>query len=458
MRNKLFVRKTSQMKNKWAIYSIFALIFPILLIAIACTSGDSEPTPESAMEPTQSPEQLSVITTIYPMTYFSQRVGGERVNVESLIKAGVDAHDFEPTSGDIIKIGEADVLVFNHPAFESWVQDAVVAAENESLIVVKAADIADDAVLAHAHDHGHDEHDDKEAKLVEQLSHVIEEVEHGDISADDGLVEIEEVLHQFEGDHEGHDDHESHEDAEHKEDDDHEAHEDEHAHDEHLDELIEQLEEIVRRTETGAVSADAVIEEIESILGEHGHDEDEHGHDEDEKGIDPHLWLNPMEAIDQVRAIQTAFSDADPVGAKTYAQNADSLVAELTALDDSFKAGLSSCELDHIIVSHKAYGHLAERYSIEQIGLQGLSTEGEPLPKRVAQIVDAIGELGIMHVLQEPIAGSPLVETVAKETGSEVLPLHPMESLTPAELNGGATYFTIMNQNLESLRLALNCN
>ena len=268
MRNKLFVRKTSQMKNKWAIYSIFALIFPILLIAIACTSGDSEPTPESAMEPTQSPEQLSVITTIYPMTYFSQRVGGERVNVESLIKAGVDAHDFEPTSGDIIKIGEADVLVFNHPAFESWVQDAVVAAENESLIVVKAADIADDAVLAHAHDHGHDEHDDKEAKLVEQLSHVIEEVEHGDISADDGLVEIEEVLHQFEGDHEGHDDHESHEDAEHKEDDDHEAHEDEHAHDEHLDELIEQLEEIVRRTETGAVSADAVIEEIHKVCGD----------------------------------------------------------------------------------------------------------------------------------------------------------------------------------------------
>ena len=439
------------MKNKWAIYSIFALIFPILLIAIACTSGDSEPTAESAMEPTRSPEQMSVITTIYPMKYFSQRVGGERVNVESLMKAGVDAHDFEPTSGDIIKIGEADVLVFNHPAFESWVQDAVVAAGNESLIVVKAADIADDAVLAHAHDHGHDEHDDKEAKLVEQLSHVIDEVEHGDISADDGLVEIEEVLHQFEGDHEGHDDHESHEDAEHKEDDDHEAHEDEHAHDEHLDELIEQLEEIVRRTETGAVSADAVIEEIESILGEHGHDEDE-------KGVDPHLWLNPMEAIDQVRAIQTAFSDADPVGAKTYAQNADSLVAELKALDDSFKAGLSSCELDHIIVSHEAYGHLAVRYSIEQIGLQGLSTEGEPLPKRVAQIVDAIGELGVMHVLQEPIAGSPLVETVAKETGSEVLPLHPIESLTPAELNGGATYFTIMNQNLESLRLALNCN
>ena len=64
---------------------------------------------------------------------------------------------------------------------------------------------------------------------------------------------------------------------------------------------------------------------------------------------------------------------------------------------------------------------------------------------------------GPLHVLQEPVAGSALVDTVAAETGSEVLPLHPMESLTPAELEAGANYFSIMNQNLESLRVALRC-
>ena len=60
--------------------------------------------------------------------------------------------------------------------------------------------------------------------------------------------------------------------------------------------------------------------------------------------------------------------------------------------------------------------------------------------------------------MQEPIAGDPLVETVAAETGSEILPLHPMETLTPAELDGGATYFMIMNENLRSLRIALGCS
>jgi zinc transport system substrate-binding protein len=111
-----------------------------------------------------------------------------------------------------------------------------------------------------------------------------------------------------------------------------------------------------------------------------------------------------------------------------------------------------------MIVSHKAYGHLAEAYGIEQIGLQGLSNEGESTPRYVAQIVDKMTELGSRHLLQEPIAGTALAEMVAAESGSEILPLHPMESLTPAELDGGATYFTIMDENLRSLRVALGCS
>ena len=95
------------------------LILPLLLIALACTSEDSATTAEvSALspEPNVSP-LLDVVTTIYPVTYFAERVGGDRATVESIIKAGVDDHDFAPTPSDIIKISEADVLVYNHPAF-----------------------------------------------------------------------------------------------------------------------------------------------------------------------------------------------------------------------------------------------------------------------------------------------------------------------------------------------------
>ena len=451
---------------------LVALTLPVLLVIAACASDDPSPVSTAAPEP-----ELDVITTLYAVTYFSERVGGERAQVESLIKAGVDAHAFEPVPSDVIAIGEADVLVFNHPAFESWVADAINAANSQSLVVVKTADLPDDIEIAHDHGdedgHGEDEHGDhegehgkhgsEETELVEALAHVIEEVEHGDITAAQGFVEIEEVLHEVEGDHEA-EDH-----INHKEDTGEEA---------HLEELIHELEEIVAEVESGAVTQDEGLERIESVLGGHDHegdehadpDEDEHGdHDDDEHAdkedehghdasMDPHVWLSPLKAIKQVRVIQDAFSTADPEGAGLYTQNANTLVDELRTLDAEFSAGLSSCSLDHMIVSHEAYRHLAEAYGIEQIGLQGLSTEGETTPQRVAQIVEKITELGSRHLLQEPIAGSALVETVAAETGSEILPLHPMESLTPAELDRGATYFTIMIENLRSLRVALGCS
>ena len=447
--------------------SLVALTLPVLLVIAACASDDPSPTSTLAPEPSPAsiaaPEpELDVITTLYAVTYFSERVGSERAQVESLIKAGVDAHAFEPVPSDVIAIGEADVLVFNHPAFESWVVDAINAANSQSLVVVKTADLPDDIKIAHDHgdehdEHGdeHDEHGNKEAELVKALAHVIHEVEDGDITAAQGFVEIEEVLHEVEGDHEA----EGHAD-----------HQDETGEEAHLEELIHELEEIIAEVESGAATQDEGLERLESVLGEHDHEGDEHAdHDDDEHadkedehahdaGMDPHVWLSPLEAIKQVRVIQDAFSTADPEGAYLYAQNANTLVDELRTLDAEFSAGLSSCSLDHMIVSHKAYGHLAEAYGIEQIGLQGLSTEGEATPQQVAQIVDKMTALGVRHLLQEPIAGSALVEMVAAETGSEILPLHPMESLTPAELDGGATYFTIMNENLRSLRVALGCS
>lgn len=409
------------------------LLVPALLAVAACETEESDSGAQS-----DSDSQLSVLTTIYPMTYFSQRVGGDRVTVESLVKAGIDAHDFEPTPGDIISISNADVLVYNHPAFESWVEGAIAAATNDSLIVVKTADAADDVELTHDHGHEdehadeHDEHTDEETELVEAVVHVIEEVEHGDITADAGVGEIDAIVHSFEGEHDAHD----HEDEEHEE---------------HLNELIEELESVILQVESGAVSADVGIEEIEAVLGTHDHDDHEEGND-------PHFWLNPLEAVEQVQTIQDAFSSADPEGASVYAENASTLISELLALDSEIADGLGSCDLDHVVVSHEAYGHLAERYGIEQIGLQGLSTEGDANPKRVAEIIDAMKDLGVTHVMQEPIAGSPLAETVASETGSAVLPLHPMESLTASELENGDTYFSIMRANLDSLRTALSCS
>lgn len=248
------------------------------------------------------------------------------------MRPGVEAHDFEPTPGDIRQISSADVLIYVNRNFEEWVTDAITSVGGE-FIVVETADLP------------------------------------GEVNESD--------------------------------------------------------------------------------------EEDEHGHDHD--GEDPHVWLNPADAIEQVRAIQTGLTEADDEGAAIYQQNADTLIKELNELDAEFSTALSSCTLDHIVVSHEAYGHLAERYGLEQIGLADLSAEFESTPQRVTQVIQEMQRLGVSHILQEPILSDALAETVAAETGAEILPLFPLEALTPDQANSGENFFTLMRQNMESLKTALNC-
>ncbi len=415
-------------------------------VAVACGSS-------TASDPTATPSgnagpRLDVVTTIYPVTYFAERIGGDRVQVTSIIRPGVEAHDFEPTPGDILEIADADVLIYTHPSFEGWIEDAVESAGNNALVAVETADLPDDAEgsddhgdESHADEHGHDE----EKELVDGVGHVIEEVEAGEITADEGIGEIEELLggHGHEG----------------------ERSEGEHGEDEHVEELKGEILELIEQVEGGQLAAEDGIEQLERIIGGHAHedDHDDHGHDDDghghdHGGVDPHVWLNPIEATEQVRAIQAAFSAADSAGADLYESNANALVAELLALDSEIGDALASCTLDHIVVSHEAYGHLAERYALEQIGLADLSAEFESTPRRIADIIEQMQDLEVTHILQEPILSDDLAETVASETGAEILPLHPLESLTPAELEAGEDYFNVMRANLASLKTALDCS
>lgn len=65
--------------------------------------------------------RIQVVTSFYPLAYVTRAVGGNLVNVHNLVPAGVEPHDFEPTSRDLIEIGNADVLIYNGASLEPWV-------------------------------------------------------------------------------------------------------------------------------------------------------------------------------------------------------------------------------------------------------------------------------------------------------------------------------------------------
>jgi len=139
-------------------------------------------------------------------------------------------------------------------------------------------------------------------------------------------------------------------------------------------------------------------------------------------------------------------------------RNSDGLEAELRGLDEQIARQLTNCALDTAVVSHLAYGHMAERYGFNQLGLAGLSPEFESGPSHIASVIRRIDELGVRHILQEPIASGRLAETVAAEAGVDILALHPLAVRTVEEAKAGEDYISIMQANSETLAIALQCS
>lgn len=177
----------------------------------------------------------------------------------------------------------------------------------------------------------------------------------------------------------------------------------------------------------------------------------------DDTGNDPHVWLDPVQLVAIVGAVRDALIEADPDGEAGYRGNAETYVGELRALDADVAAGLATCDRRTIVTSHGAFGHLAARYGLEQVGIAGLSPDAEPDPARLAELTDQIRDTGVTTVFSETLLPADIAETLAREAGVGTAVLDPIEGLAGDELDAGATYETVMRENLDVLRAALGC-
>ncbi len=175
-------------------------------------------------------------------------------------------------------------------------------------------------------------------------------------------------------------------------------------------------------------------------------------------GLDPHVWLDPVLMQGIVRQVQRGLTKADPKGAAVYAKNADSLVAELEALDAKFRAGLAHCTRDLIVTSHEAFGYLAERYGLRQEGAAGIDPAAEPDAKRIAELTDLVKKNGVTVVFTESLVSSRVADTLAREAGVKTDTLDPLEGLSGKKQAAGDDYFTVMDTNLRKVRAALGCS
>lgn len=328
-------------------YLLFILILTAVSLA-ACGDDDS-----SSRKKENQP--LTIYTTVYPLMDFTEKIGGEHVEGDTILPPGADSHTFEPDTKQMIDVAEADGFLYSSKEFESYAGKISDAVEAEDVKILEAAE---------------------------------------------GINLDSHVHQQDEGAHE--------DEEEHKED---------------------------------------------------GHDDEEEGHDStdghEHGDHDPHVWLDPVRSIQLAENIKDFLIDLKPQEKETFEANFENLKKELQALDTAFHEELETLPHNKIIVSHAAYGYWEQAYGLEQIAVSGLSPTEEPSQKQLEQIIETAEANELKYVLFEQNVTPKIAEVVQKEINGEALRLHNLSVLTEEDIENGEDYFSLMNQNLEVLKKAL---
>jgi zinc transport system substrate-binding protein len=269
-------------------------------------------------------DRVRVVASFYPMLEFVKRVGGEKVEVSSLIPVGIEPHDYEPTIQQIQDAQTADMLVINGAGFEEkWIKN------------IKARSVLDTSV---------------------------------------GL----------------------------------------------------------NLTSSAQVS---------------------------DQSVDPHIWLDPILAKQQVENIRDGLIKVDPANSAYYKENANRFISDLDSLDKTIKSELSSCEKKDFIAFHNAFSYFSKRYGLTQHSIQGVSPEADVLPQRLQQIVSLARDMGLDTIYTEELADPRFANVIAQEIpNGKVLVLSPIEGIDKEEQNAGVDYLDKMEENIENLKIGLKCN
>jgi zinc transport system substrate-binding protein len=167
------------------------------------------------------------------------------------------------------------------------------------------------------------------------------------------------------------------------------------------------------------------------------------------KEADPHIWLNPVFAINQVENIALAFSNSDPKNGEYYMANAAKYSEKLQSLDSKIRTDLRDCKRD-FIAFHDAFSYFADEYDLNQHTIiSTTNSHGEVTAKTLENVISTARELNINIIFSEETVNTKTSQIIANEIGGKVLVLSPLEIVSEDN------YISKMSQNLENLKEAL---
>ena len=300
--------------------------------AVLALTGCSSLTGQDGSVTVPPGERMQVVASFYPLQFVAERIGGDRVTVANLTKAGAEPHDLELSPRDVAMVSDAD-LVVRLGGFQPAVDTAVTAeASGRDFDAAGWADL--------------------------------------DLRVADG----------------------------------------------------------------GVTAA---------------------GDTADSGATDPHFWLDPLRLRAVAVALAGRMSAVDPTAEGAFATNLAALTRDLGDLDADLRAGLADCASDELVTSHSAFGYLARRYGLTQVGVTGLTPEAEPDAGQLADVAAFVRTHDVRTIYSETLVSPAVADTLARETGARTAVLDPIEGLN--EESAGSDYLAVMRADLATIRRGQPC-
>ena len=186
----------------------------------------------------------------------------------------------------------------------------------------------------------------------------------------------------------------------------------------------------------------------------HADEHHDHGHGHSHGEDDPHIWLDPVRAAQQVENIRDGLVKADPSCAEEYNRNAEQFSAKLNELNTEFTAKLKPYSGKTFVAFHDFATYFANRYSLKAEFLVDLP-EMNPSPADLQRVAAQVKASGLKALLSEPQEGKRSFNALAKDLGVNIVEFNPLETGSAESAKVPGTYFEVMRSNVNNLVQAI---
>jgi ABC-type Zn uptake system ZnuABC Zn-binding protein ZnuA len=177
----------------------------------------------------------------------------------------------------------------------------------------------------------------------------------------------------------------------------------------------------------------------------------DHGHP------NPHLWPDPVHAMQYARLVRDALIQLDPGGRAVYEANTKKFLAQLQDLDDAIGRAVRTVPENNrrLLTYHDSWPYFARRYGFEVIGAVQPSDFADPSPREVARLIDQLQQEKVPAVFGSEVFPSPVLEQIAREGKTAYIDKLRDDDLPGLPGEARHSYVGMMLENMETMLTAL---